>query len=371
MPSMITEQRQSQQIRQELKQVFLIEQAKLLEMPEQTFIQLVIELEKTPLFVRLYQEEKLIHYQRVPKTDISSQYFQLREETTADKGSLDVESLLENKARIVRLVEKLGLEKFKRYFLFPESGMVLEEIAEECGLSISEVREINDLVNDFSILSEFYHPSAFSSEQIRYSKIASVERRGDSFTIGYLSAPFARGRYRIDYGSFEELRVRGVFTETEVSEAKQLFKRLESVNSCKDTVSQILQGIVDKQALYLECGDPKSLLPFSQKELAEKIGLAPSSVSRAINRKSLETPLGTEVPLKHFFPRSKKFKKELIKQLLETEEGLSSDDAIKTELQEKFGVTISRRSVADLRKELRLPASRCKSKYVRYESEGD
>ncbi|HEY32456.1 MAG TPA: hypothetical protein G4O10_05060 [Dehalococcoidia bacterium] len=370
MPSLRTEQRQSQQITQELRQVFRIEQAKLLEMPEETFLQLVVELEKTPFFIRLCQKEKLIRYQRVPRTDISSHYFQLREDTTADEGSLDVETLLQSRARIVRLVERLGLEKFKRYFLFAESGITPEEIAEECGLSISEVREINDLIDDFSILSEFYHPSALSLEVIRYSKIASVERQGDRFVIGYLSAPFARGRYLIDYGSFEELRTKGVFTEAEVSEAKQLFKRLESINSCKDTVGQILQNIIDKQGLYLECGDPKTLLPFSQKELAEKIGLAPSSVSRAINRKSLETPWGTEVPLKYFFPRPKQFRKELIKQLLETEEELSSDDAIKTRLRDKFGVAISRRSVADLRKELGFPVSRSKKKHVLHESEG-
>jgi len=54
---------------------------------------------------------------------------------------------------------------------------------------------------------------------------------------------------------------------------------------------------------------------------------------------------------------------ELLRQLLETEKGLSSDEAIKAKLQEKFGVAISRRSVANLRKELRLPAAQRKGKY--------
>jgi RNA polymerase sigma-54 factor len=119
-----------------------------------------------------------------------------------------------------------------------------------------------------------------------------------------------------------------------------------------------LQNIIKKQALYLETGNSKSLLPFSQKELAKMIGLAPSSVSRAIKGKSVDTPWGEETPLRHFFPRPKQFRKKLLKQLLETNSGLPSDEKIRTMLWEKFGVAISRRSVANLRKELKFPAAR-------------
>ena len=55
---------------------------------------------------------------------------------------------------------------------------------------------------------------------------------------------------------------------------------------------------------------------------------------------------------------------ELLKQLLETEKGLSSDEAIRARLLEKFGVAISRRSVANLRKELKIPANRIKQHYT-------
>ena len=76
------------------------------------------------------------------------------------------------------------------------------------------------------------------------------------------------------------------------------------------------------------------------------------------------TPWGDEIPLKHFFPNPKRFKKELLKRLLETEEGLLSDEAIKARLLERFGVAISRRSVASLRKELKIPAARKRKSLV-------
>jgi len=345
-------------MRQEVRQILRMEQASLLEMPEDEFSRLIVETEQGSLFRKLYQKERLIHYQRFPGTDISSSFYQLTEEIIPDEGHLDVESLLLNKEHLICQIQRLGPEKFKRYFLFPESAMTLEEIARERGLEIPEIQKINSLIDEFAVMSEFYHPSDVASGGICYSKVASIEEDRDGFIIGYFCAYLARGRYSIDYQRFEELMTAGAFIEAEVKEARQLFKKLELINSRKDTITKILQKIVDKQALYLKCGDMKSLLPFSQKELAERIGIAPSTVSRAIRGRSIETPQAEEIPLKHFFPRPKRFRKELLRQFLETDTGLSSDEVIQTRLWEKFGVAISRRSVGNLRKELKFPSGR-------------
>ncbi len=357
MPRLKMEQTQSQQMRQELSQVLRMEQASLLEMPEEEFHRLITETEQGRLFQKLYQKEKLIRYQRFPRTDISSSFYQIKEEMVADRDSLDIESLLLNKEHIVRQIQKLGLEKFKQSFLFCKAGLTEEEIAAECDLEVLEVQKINNLIDDFSIMSEFYHPSNVTSDSIRYSRVASVERDRDGLVIGYFSASLARGRYTIDYERFEEIKTTGAFTEAEGKEARQLFKKLELINSRKDTITQILQNIIEKQAFYLESGDLKSLLPLSQKELAKKIGLTPSSVSRAIRGKSIDSPWGEEIPLKNFFPRPKRFRKELLRQLLETETEPLSDEAIRDRLDKEFGVSVSRRSVANLRKELKIPAT--------------
>ncbi len=350
-------QTQSLQMQQGLRQVIRMQQANLLQMSEGEFHQLLVEIERSPLFLRLRRQEKLIHYQRFPKTSISSTFYQLKEEIAADPGSLNVESLLLKKERLVQQIQKLGMEKFKRYFLFPDSGMTINEITKECDLNVAQVQEINRLIDEFSVMSEFYHPSKFSSDVIHYYKVASVEKAGGDFVICYFSPFFARGRYRINYERFEELNNSGAFSKDEARETRQLFKKLELINSRKDTLNQILQGIVDKQILYFQSGDSRSLLPVSQKELAQKIGLAPSSVSRAIRGKSINTPWGEEVSLKNFFPNPKRFRKELLGQLIECDTELSSDEMIRIKLKEKFGVAISRRSVANLREELKIPAT--------------
>ncbi len=351
------QQSQSLQARQEFKLLVRLEQASMLEMPETEFNKLIVEAEDNPLFKKLYRKQRIIRYQRYPKTDISPHFYQLNEEiATGRTGILDIESLLSDKEGTVSQIQKMGLENFKRYFLYPETGVSVEEVAQECDLELAEVEKINSLINEFSIMSEFYNPSVLSSGHgIHYSKVASIERGLEGFVIGYLSPSYARGRYSIDYERFEELKGNGAFSATEAREIRQLFKRLELINRRKDTVTRILQGIVEKQAPYFESGNDKAVLPFSQKELAERIGLVPSSISRAISGKSLETPWGEERALKDFFPRPRMFRKELVKQLLETGEEFPSDEAIKAKLEQTFGVSISRRSIAGLRKELKFP----------------
>jgi len=356
MASMEIQQTQSLQARQEFKLIMRLEQAGLLEMPEEEFNRLIAEVESSPLFKDLYRRERIIRYQRYPRTDISPRFYQLNEEIAAGTGTLDIESFLSDKEDVLHRIKKIGRENFERYFLYPEPGVSVGEVAKECNLELAEVEEINRLINEFSIMNEFYNPSALSSEHgIYYSKVASIERGAEGFIIGYLSPSYARGRYSIDYERFEELKGSGVVSGAEAKEIRQLFKRLELINSRKDTVTRILQGIVEKQAPYFESGNGKAVLPFSQKELAEKIGFVPSSISRAIGGKSLETPWGEEKALTDFFPRPRMFRKELVRQLLETGEEFPSDEAIKAKLEQTFGVSISRRSIADLRKELKFP----------------
>jgi DNA-directed RNA polymerase specialized sigma54-like protein len=360
------QQVQSVQARQELRSIMRLEQAKLLEMPEEDFNKLSAEIENSPLFKNLYRKEKVIRYHRYPKTDISARFCELNEGIAAGSmGALDIESLLSSREEIVRHIQKIGLERFKHYFLYPEPGVSAHEIARECDLDIPAVEKIDSLINDFSVMSEFYHPSVLDSGQgIHYSKIASIGRGPEGFVIGYFSPSYARGKYSVDYERFEELKENGTFSAAEAKEIRQLFKKLELINSRKDTVTRILRGIVEKQALYFESGNGKALLPFSQKELAGRIDIAPSSISRAISGKSLETPLGEEKALRDFFPGPRMFKKELVRQLFATGEEFPSDEAVKARLQQEFGVSISRRSVANLREELKIAAAWKRKKTV-------
>jgi hypothetical protein len=347
-------QKQSHQYRQDTGQFLKIAQSNLLEMPQSELKSLISEIEHSRLFNKLFKEDKVIRYNRLNKADISRKFYTIEEDTISGSQIPDMEALLLNKKRIIENIRELGLEKFKKYFLFPEDGLSDEEIARECNFSISRVKEINALVDDMEILGEFYQPSHLNSTDINYTKIASVERTKNGFIIGYFSKVLAKGRYAIDYAVFEQLEASKVLSEQDVKEAKALFKKLEMINRCKETLHHVLNNIIEKQAVYFDSGNTRDMLPLSQKELALKIGIAPSSLSRAIKYRTVETPQSREVTLKSFFPGPKNFKMALLKKVIETETGLSSDTQIQEKLAEKYGVNISRRSVANLRNELKI-----------------
>ncbi|MGH8161543.1 MAG: RNA polymerase factor sigma-54 [Gammaproteobacteria bacterium] len=67
----------------------------------------------------------------------------------------------------------------------------------------------------------------------------------------------------------------------------------------KDTLLKIGQALVERQAAFLDSG-PAGLTPLTMRELATELGLHESTVSRAVQGKSIACPRGTLV-LRHFF----------------------------------------------------------------------
>lgn len=349
--------RQEPAVRQEQRLAVLMEQAQMLEMPEDEFARFVREVERSALFRRLYERERVVRRERLPGTDVSHRLFETEAVAAADAGSFDAESLLSTRQDLAGLMRRVGLENFRRYFLYPEADLSPEEVARACGISEVEVKHINGLIDDFTVAAEFYHPSALGERVVRYSKVAAIERGPEGFIIGYYSPGHARGRYIIDYDRLARLKEAGAFTAAEARDLRDLVRKLEMINRRRDTLFRILEMVIAQQNLYLESGDPKTLLPFTQKEVARKTGLAASSISRCLAGRSVDTPWG-EKALGDFFPRPRRFRRELVARVVAAEEKPLSDELVRRRLREKFGVAISRRAVASLRKELKIPSSR-------------
>ena len=117
--------------------------------------------------------------------------------------------------------------------------------------------------------------------------------------------------------------------------------------------------LVRKQAAYLEGQGP--LQPLSVKLLAENMHLHESTLSRALANKYVRTPRGV-IPLRSLLSGSSETAKFALQKLIAQEERENplSDERIAVQLQ-KTGMTLSRRTVAKYRAELKIsPASRRK-----------
>lgn len=148
------------------------------------------------------------------------------------------------------------------------------------------------------------------------------------------------------------------FLREKVKRAKEL---LEDFSKRSETLEKIVRKIIGTQQEFLEKG-LIWLIPLSQKSLADEFGLHPSTISRAVAEKYIQTPQGL-YPLKLLCPRGPKGLtaariKALIVEIIKGEDKHDplTDEKI-TESLVGRGADLDRRTVAYYRGELKLPAA--------------
>jgi RNA polymerase sigma-54 factor len=134
---------------------------------------------------------------------------------------------------------------------------------------------------------------------------------------------------------------------------------LRAIESRRRTVRNLVEHVMEQQREFFVNG-PEFLKPATLKQAAGKLGVHPSTASRAIANKYVETCFGI-FPLKYFFKagsagKSRTSIKEKVQAIIEREDKRKpfSDDEIAAKLKEQ-GLTISRRTVAKYRGELNVP----------------
>ena len=207
-------QEKSLNTQQVARQIGGIRLSQLFSLPENEFAKLIKEVEDDPLFKQLMysdnKAQKAISYKKFLGTDLSTRFYEFNENVVVD-NTFDIGSFLKEREEVIPIIERLGINRFKQYFLYNEDRIPDKEIADACNLTILDVQRTKDFVDDLAIHTEFYHPSTISPvNRIHYSKIASIEKKGsDGFAIGYFSPVLARGRYSIDYEKIENMKRRG------------------------------------------------------------------------------------------------------------------------------------------------------------------
>ncbi len=163
-------------------------------------------------------------------------------------------------------------------------------------------------------------------------------------------------------------------SEREKNTYKFLREKFESakwfiacIQQRRETLMKIMQAIVEKQHEFFDKG-AKFLRPMIYKDIAEEINMDISTISRVVNGKYVQSPMGIH-ELKYFFSEglstdsgeevSNKHIKERLKEIIDSEDKDSpySDDRL-AELLNEEGIHIARRTVAKYREQLRLPIAR-------------
>ncbi len=143
---------------------------------------------------------------------------------------------------------------------------------------------------------------------------------------------------------------------------------IDAIVQRQQTLLRTMEAIVKYQQEFFWEGDESKLKPMILKDIAEKIDMDISTVSRVANSKAVQTDFGI-YPLKYFFSEgistesgedaSSREVKNILKELIDSEPKHAplSDDKLEKQLK-KRGYKIARRTVAKYREQLNIPVAR-------------
>jgi len=147
---------------------------------------------------------------------------------------------------------------------------------------------------------------------------------------------------------------------------KSAIQLIKNIEQRKQTITKVCYSIVARQQDFLERGID-FLKPMMIKEVAEEIGVHPSTVSRAVANKYAHTPQGV-FELRYFFSESVQgpegggtsllILKRRVKKLIEEEDPSRplTDEQI-TRILQSQGIQVTRRTVAKYREDMRIPST--------------
>ena len=162
-----------------------------------------------------------------------------------------------------------------------------------------------------------------------------------------------------------------LFIKQKVDAAKWF---IDAIKQRQNTLMVTMKAILDFQKEFFLSGDEAKLKPMILKDIAEKIDMDISTVSRVANSKHVSTPYGTFL-LKYFFSESlttdsgeevsTREVKSILKEAVEKENKSKplTDEKLALLLKEK-GYLIARRTVAKYREQMHIPVARLRKQLV-------
>ena len=156
-----------------------------------------------------------------------------------------------------------------------------------------------------------------------------------------------------------------IFVKQKLDSAKWF---IDAIRQRHRTLMLTMSSIMSFQEEYFLSGDECMLKPMILKDIAEKVSMDISTVSRVANSKYVDTPYGTFL-IKHFFSESMKNDqgedvstkeiKKILEEVIDKESKVKPlTDAKLMDLLKGKGYPIARRTVAKYREQLNIPVAR-------------
>jgi RNA polymerase sigma-54 factor len=241
---------------------------------------------------------------------------------------------------------------------FKELAKILGRPQEHIDIAIARIRHLNPRPG-----VRYSGPGARSVEPdvyfIRDGEDFLIQMNDDELPQLRLNAQYRKMLDR-DQGATKEVRD---YVRERYSSAIQLMKNIEQR---KHTILRVCEAIRRRQYEFLTDGID-ALKPMMIKDVAEEVGVHPSTVSRAVANKYAHTPHGV-YELRYFFSEAVQgpsggdtpllLLKRKVKKMIEEEDSRRplTDDHITARLQSE-GIDVTRRTVAKYREDMKIPST--------------
>lgn len=147
---------------------------------------------------------------------------------------------------------------------------------------------------------------------------------------------------------------------------------IDAIRQRQETLLITMSAIMDYQKEYFLDGDETKLRPMILKDIADRVGLDISTISRVANSKYVDTPYGTKL-IKEFFSEAMmndqgeevstlEIKKILQDVIGEEDKSKPLPDDQLAEILKERGYPIARRTIAKYREQLDIPVARMRKK---------
>ena len=143
---------------------------------------------------------------------------------------------------------------------------------------------------------------------------------------------------------------------------------IDAIKQRYQTLTLTINAILEHQKEYFLTGDERKLRPMILKDIADKISMDISTISRVASSKYIDTPYGTKL-LKNFFSEGLKNEdgedvssieiKKILEQFISAESKKKplTDQSLSVMMKEK-GYIVARRTIAKYREQLDIPVAR-------------
>lgn len=249
----------------------------------------------------------------------------------------------------------------------------LPAVVKATGFSMGEINEAINVFRQNLVLHPGFLVGDRSVPTIRPDVVVEYADTGGGLTVRLVRGNSPELRIRDDVATMAKSKENGKemreFARKQVEAAAAL---IDAVQFRQSRLLEVSGAIVEKQREFFDVG-PDGLKVLRMSDLAEELECDPSTISRTVAEKYMQTPRGI-YPLRYFFTGGTQTEdgesvgwnrvKAQVKDLVESEDPKYplNDDQIAGKLRDT-GVDISRRTVAKYRQQMSIPTARRRRKF--------